>query len=132
MGGNVSLVAKDNSYGIAFYESYRNRNPYDRDGDGFSELGKLNMNTFGFRAITVLRISAASIWNTILLMSSVVVVINLICNRMSRILQSKLSTLLIVVVPATIYSGVNISIRFLFMVLFSIRIETVIMERNRT
>ena len=50
MGGNVSLVAKDNSYGIAFYESYRNRNPYDRDGDGFSELGKLNMNTFGFRA----------------------------------------------------------------------------------
>ena len=50
MGANVSLVAKDNSYGIALYESYRNRNPYDRDGDGFSELGKLNMNTFGFRA----------------------------------------------------------------------------------
>ena len=50
MGGNVSLVAKDNSYGIALYESYRNRNPYDRDDDGFSELGKLNMNTFGFRA----------------------------------------------------------------------------------
>ena len=50
MNGNVSLVAKDNSYGIALYETYRNRNPYDRDGDGFSELGKLNMNTFGFRA----------------------------------------------------------------------------------
>lgn len=50
MGGNVSLVAKDNSYGIALYESYRNRNPYDRDDDGFSELGKLNMNTFGFRS----------------------------------------------------------------------------------
>jgi outer membrane receptor for ferrienterochelin and colicins len=50
MGGNVSLVSKDNSYGIALYESYRNRNPYDRDGDGFSELGKLNMNTFGLRA----------------------------------------------------------------------------------
>ncbi len=31
-------------------ESYRNRNPYDRDDDGFSELGKLNMNTFGFGA----------------------------------------------------------------------------------
>ena len=29
MGGNVSLVSKDNSYGIALYESYRNRNPYD-------------------------------------------------------------------------------------------------------
>lgn len=50
MGGNVSLVAKDNSYGIALYETYRNRNPYDADGDGFSELGKLNMNTFGIRA----------------------------------------------------------------------------------
>lgn len=50
MGGNVSLVAKDNSYGIALYETYRNRNPYDANGDGFSELGKLNMNTFGMRA----------------------------------------------------------------------------------
>lgn len=50
MGGNVSLVAKDNSYGIALYETYRNRNPYDADGDGFSELGKLNMNAFGMRA----------------------------------------------------------------------------------
>lgn len=50
MGANVSLVAKDNTYGIALYESYRNRNPYDADGDGFSELGKLNMNTFGFRS----------------------------------------------------------------------------------
>lgn len=50
MGGNVSLVAKDNSYGIALYETYRNRNPYDADGGGFSELGKLNMNTFGMRA----------------------------------------------------------------------------------
>lgn len=50
MGGNVSLVAKDNSYGIALYETYRNRNPYDADGDVFSELGKLNMNTFGMRA----------------------------------------------------------------------------------
>lgn len=50
MGGNVSLVAKDNSYGIALYETYRNRNPYDADGDGFSELGKLNMNTFGMCA----------------------------------------------------------------------------------
>lgn len=50
MGANVSLVSKDNSYGIALYETYRNRNPYDRDGDSFSEVGKLNMNTFGMRA----------------------------------------------------------------------------------
>lgn len=50
MGGNVSLVSKDNTYGIAMYETYRNRNPYDRDDDGFSEVGKLNSNTFGMRA----------------------------------------------------------------------------------
>lgn len=50
MGGNVSLVADDNTYGIAMYETYRNRNPYDRDDDGFSEVGKLNSNTFGLRA----------------------------------------------------------------------------------
>ena len=49
MGVNASLVSKDNTYGIALYQSYRNRNPYDADGDGFSELGKLNMNTFGLR-----------------------------------------------------------------------------------
>ncbi len=49
MGANASLVAKDNSYGIAVYESYRNRNPYDHDGDGLSELGKTNINTFGLR-----------------------------------------------------------------------------------
>ena len=50
MGANASLVSKDNTYGIALYQSYRNRNPYDVDGDGFSEIGKLNMNTFGLRA----------------------------------------------------------------------------------
>ena len=50
VGSNVSLVSKDNVYGIAMYQSFRNRNPYDHDGDSFSELGLLNMNTFGFRA----------------------------------------------------------------------------------
>ena len=50
MGANVSLVAKDNAYGIALYQSYRNRNLYDHDGDTYSEVGLLNMNTFGFRA----------------------------------------------------------------------------------
>ena len=46
---NVSLVSKDNTYGIATYANYRNRNPYDHDGDGFSELGQVNLNTFGLR-----------------------------------------------------------------------------------
>lgn len=49
VGANVSLVSKDYTYGIALYENYRNRNPYDGDNDGFSEVGKLNMNTFGLR-----------------------------------------------------------------------------------
>ena len=50
MGANVSLVSHDHKYGIAVYETYRNRNPYDVDGDSFSEIGKLNMNTFGLRS----------------------------------------------------------------------------------
>lgn len=45
---NATLVEPDGLYGIAFYETYRKRNPYDHDGDGFSEIGKLNMNTLGF------------------------------------------------------------------------------------
>ncbi len=50
VGGNASLVSKDNTYGIAFYQSYRNRAPYDADDDGFSELGKLSLHNFGFRS----------------------------------------------------------------------------------
>ena len=50
VNANASLVSSDGTYGIALYESYRNRNPYDRDGDGFSEVGKLNANTFGLNA----------------------------------------------------------------------------------
>ena len=50
INANTSLVSSDGTYGIALYESYRNRNPYDRDGDGFSEVGKLNANTFGLNA----------------------------------------------------------------------------------
>ncbi|MBQ5374426.1 MAG: TonB-dependent receptor, partial [Bacteroidaceae bacterium] len=49
MGANASLAGKDNVYGLALYQTYRNRNPYDDNGDGFSEIGKLNMNTFGLR-----------------------------------------------------------------------------------
>ena len=50
VGANASLVSKDNSYGIAVYQSYRNRNPYDHDGDGFSDISRVNLNTFGLRA----------------------------------------------------------------------------------
>lgn len=47
---NATLVEQDGRYGIAFYETYRKRSPYDHDGDGFSEIGKLNLNTLGFNA----------------------------------------------------------------------------------
>lgn len=47
MGANASIVAHDNYYGLALYQTYRNRQQYDHDGDGFSELGKLSTHTFG-------------------------------------------------------------------------------------
>lgn len=50
VAANATFVDPDNRYGIAFYESYRKRDPYDHDGDGFSEVGKLNSNTLGFNA----------------------------------------------------------------------------------
>ena len=50
VAANATIVDSDNRYGIAFYESYRKRNPYDHDGDGFSEIGKLNANTLGFNS----------------------------------------------------------------------------------
>lgn len=50
VAANATIVEPDGKYGIAFYESYRRRSPYDHDGDGFSEMGKLNANTLGFNA----------------------------------------------------------------------------------
>lgn len=49
VGANASLVEKDNNYGVALYQSYRTRQEYDADGDGFSEIGKLQAHTFGLR-----------------------------------------------------------------------------------
>lgn len=47
VNANASLVSKNNVYGLAVYETFRNRNPYDANGDDFSEVGKLNLNSFG-------------------------------------------------------------------------------------
>lgn len=44
---NANVVAPSGDYGVALYETYRHRDPYDRDGDSFSEVGKLNLNTLG-------------------------------------------------------------------------------------
>lgn len=50
VGANVSMVSKNNTHGIALYGNYHNQNPYDRDGDGFSEMVHKRMSTFGFRS----------------------------------------------------------------------------------
>ena len=49
VSANASLVAPDNTYGMALYGSFRNRDHYDADDDGFSEVGDLQSNTFGLR-----------------------------------------------------------------------------------
>ncbi len=48
VAANATHVDDEGHYGVAFYESYRRRSPYDHDGDGFSEIGKLSQNTLGF------------------------------------------------------------------------------------
>ncbi len=47
---NNSMVSEDNKSGIMFFSSIRNRDYYDANADGFSELGILNNSTLGFRA----------------------------------------------------------------------------------
>ncbi len=42
------LVSDDGKTGAFLFGSTRNRNPYDRNGDGYSELGKLNDESIGF------------------------------------------------------------------------------------
>lgn len=47
VNANASFVSPDNVYGLAVYETYRKRNPYDANGDEYSEVGKLDLNSFG-------------------------------------------------------------------------------------
>ncbi len=47
---NASLVSEDFKKGITFFGFNRDRNPWDANGDGFSETTKLKNNTFGFDA----------------------------------------------------------------------------------
>lgn len=49
ISGNVSLVGADNKYGLAVFQAFRDRHGVDMDGDGYTELGKLNARNFGFR-----------------------------------------------------------------------------------
>jgi len=44
---NASLVADDLKSGATFFGIYRNRNDWDANGDGFTEMVELNNTTFG-------------------------------------------------------------------------------------
>ena len=47
---NASLVTDDQKAGIYVFGQSRIRDPYDHDGDGYSELGKIRAKTIGFRS----------------------------------------------------------------------------------
>ena len=47
---NGSLITKDRKAGIYLFSMFRNRKAWDADDDGFSELGKLDSNSGGFRS----------------------------------------------------------------------------------
>lgn len=47
---NTSLITDDNKAGIVMFGSMRNRDHYDANGDGFSEIALLENSTFGFRS----------------------------------------------------------------------------------
>jgi len=46
---NASVTSDNNRAGVTLFASARQRSPLDIDGDGFSELGKINMTNVGFR-----------------------------------------------------------------------------------
>ena len=47
---NASLVTDGHKAGLYVFGQNRQRGHYDHDGDGFSELGKINAKTIGFRS----------------------------------------------------------------------------------
>lgn len=47
---NASVVSDDRSAGIAVFGHNRSRQPYDHNGDGYSELGQLKARMLGLRA----------------------------------------------------------------------------------
>jgi outer membrane receptor for ferrienterochelin and colicins len=46
---NATIVSDDNMAGITLFGSTRQRNPYDNNGDGFSEITKLKVQNIGFK-----------------------------------------------------------------------------------
>lgn len=49
VNANASVVSDDNKTGLALYGFNRDHQPYDANGDGFSELARIKNTTFGTR-----------------------------------------------------------------------------------
>jgi outer membrane receptor for ferrienterochelin and colicins len=49
VNANASLVSSDKKTGLAIYGFYRDHEPFDANGDGFSEISKIQNTTFGSR-----------------------------------------------------------------------------------
>lgn len=47
---NTSIVSSDYKAGLVLFGAARQRDAYDHDGDGYSEISKINMKNVGFRA----------------------------------------------------------------------------------
>ena len=52
---NGSFVSDDYKMGVYLFGMIKDRDSYDRNGDGFSDIPKLNSETAGFRAYYKLR-----------------------------------------------------------------------------
>ncbi|MCX2741907.1 TonB-dependent receptor [Pontibacter anaerobius] len=50
LNANVNTVNEAQNAGISFFASHRDKEAYDANGDGFSELTQLKNNSFGFNA----------------------------------------------------------------------------------
>ncbi|WP_266205502.1 TonB-dependent receptor [Pontibacter kalidii] len=48
LNANVNTVNEEQHAGFSFFASHRNREAFDANGDGFSELTQLHNNSFGF------------------------------------------------------------------------------------
>ena len=46
---NATYVTGDNQFGLTFFGQLHHRSPYDRNGDGYSEMPKLDGNNVGLR-----------------------------------------------------------------------------------
>lgn len=47
---NASVVSNNNKAGVTLFASARQRSPFDYDGDGFTEIAKINSKNVGFKA----------------------------------------------------------------------------------